>query len=287
MSGERLLEGRLAVVTGGAGAIASAVCRLFAEHGARVILADIDGPRADEVAASISAAGGWARGVGADLRERESLEALLALADAEGGADILVNALGHFRAVAPFVETDEDLWRDLYEINVLPVLRACKLFVPGMRERRFGRVITFSSVEALRSAPYMAVYGAMKTAVDAFSRSLAVEVAADNVLVNAIASDKTKSIQTNFLQIPPEYEHLVPTWIPRGRYGEGADNAKIALFLASDLSDWMVGSTLLADGGTIAAGGWYRTPDRWTTQPLLLQYFEPPEANADRPRSLQ
>ena len=287
MNTARLLDGRLAVVTGGAGVIASAVCRLFAEHGARVLLADVDGERVDELVASISEAGGWARGLTADLRDRSSLESLLAMADDEGGADILVNALGHYRGVAPFVDGDEDLWQDLYEINVLPVLRACRLFVPGMRERRYGRVITFSSVEALRSAPYMAVYGAFKTAVDAFSRTLAVEVAADNVLVNAIATDKTRTIQTNFLQIPQEYEHLVPTWIPRGRYGEGADNAKIALFLASEMSDWMVGSTLLADGGTTAAGGWYRTPVRWTTQPLLLQYFEPPEANADRPRSLQ
>jgi NAD(P)-dependent dehydrogenase (short-subunit alcohol dehydrogenase family) len=167
------------------------------------------------------------------------------------------------------------------------VLRACRMFVPGMRQRRYGRVINFSSVEAIRSAPFMAVYGAMKSAVDAFSKSLAVEVAADNVLVNAIASDKTRTIQTNFLQIPAEYEQLIPTWIPRGRYGEGVDNAKIALFLASDLADWIVGSTLLADGGTIAAGGWYRTPARWTTQPLMLQYFESPEVNSTRPRSLQ
>jgi NAD(P)-dependent dehydrogenase (short-subunit alcohol dehydrogenase family) len=123
--------------------------------------------------------------------------------------------------------------------------------------------------------------------VDGFTRSLAVEVAGDNVLVNAIASDKTRTIQTNFLQIPPEYDHLVPTWIPRGRYGEGIDNAKIALFLAGDLADWVVGSTLLADGGTIAAGGWYRTPARFTTQPLLHQYFEDPEINPTRPRSLQ
>jgi NAD(P)-dependent dehydrogenase (short-subunit alcohol dehydrogenase family) len=223
----------------------------------------------------------------ADLRERGALEALRERADELGGADILVNALGHYLSIGPFVDNDEELWQQLYDINVLPVLRACRLFVPGMRERRWGRVITFSSVEALRSAPFMAVYGACKAAVDAFSKNLAVEVAGDNVLVNAIASDKTRTIQTNFLQIPAEYERLVPTWIPRGRYGEGVDNARIALFLASELADWVVGSTLLADGGTIAAGGWYRTPARWTTQPLLHQYFEPPEANDARPRPLQ
>jgi 2-hydroxycyclohexanecarboxyl-CoA dehydrogenase len=282
-----LVDGRLAVVTGGAGVIASSVCRLFAEHGARVLFADVDAERTAALTAEITAAGGYAEGVVADLRELSALQALHARADELGGADVLVNALGHYLSIGPFVDNEEDLWQQLYEINVLPVLRACRLFVPGMQSRGWGRVITFSSVEAIRSAPFMAVYGACKSMVDGFSKSLAVEVAGDGVLVNAIASDKTRTIQTNFLQIPTEYEHLVPTWIPRGRYGEGIDNARIALFLASELADWMVGSTVLADGGTMAAGGWYRTPARWTTQPLLHQYFEAPEANDDRPRSLQ
>jgi 2-hydroxycyclohexanecarboxyl-CoA dehydrogenase len=282
-----MLDGRLAVITGGAGVIAAATARLFAEHGARLILADLDETRVQEVAAVITAAGGQVEAVAADLREASAMADLEARATAQGGADILVNCLGHYRTIGPFVDNDEALWQDLYEINLLPVLRACRLFVPGMRERQYGRVINFSSVEAIRSSPFMAVYGALKSAVDGFTRSLAVEVAGDNVLVNAIASDKTRTIQTNFLQIPPEYDHLVPTWIPRGRYGEGIDNAKIALFLACDLADWVVGSTLLADGGTIAAGGWYRTPARFTTQPLLHQYFEDPEINPTRPRSLQ
>jgi NAD(P)-dependent dehydrogenase (short-subunit alcohol dehydrogenase family) len=282
-----LVEGRLAVVTGGAGVIASAVCRLFTEEGARVLFADVDAERTTALQRELAEAGHTAEGVVADLRDASAMTALRERADELGGADILVNALGHYLSIGPFVDNDDDLWRALWDINVLPVLRACHLFVPGMRERKWGRVITFSSVEAIRSAPFMAVYGACKAAVDSFSKSLAVEVARDNVLVNAIASDKTRTIQTNFLQIPPEYGHLVPSWIPRGRYGEGVDNARIALFLASDLADWIVGSTLLADGGTIAAGGWYRTPARWTTQPLLHQYFEPPEANDERPRSLQ
>jgi NAD(P)-dependent dehydrogenase (short-subunit alcohol dehydrogenase family) len=282
-----MLDGRLAVVTGGAGVIASAVCRLFAEHGARVLFADIDEQRTSGLVAEITDAGGEVEGFTADLRDPQAMGELEARATAQGGADILVNCLGHYLSIGPFVDNDEDLWQRLYEINVLPVFRACRLFVPGMRERGRGRVINFSSVEAIRSSPFMAVYGAMKAAVDSFSKNLAVEVAGDNVLVNSIASDKTRTIQTNFLQVPPEYEHLVPTWIPRGRYGEGIDNANIALFLASGLADWVVGSTLLADGGTIAAGGWYRTPARWTTQPLLHQYFEPPEVNDSRPRSLQ
>lgn len=152
-----------------------------------------------------------------------------------------------------------------------------------MRERRFGRIISFSSVGGVRGSPFLTVYGAFKGAVDAFTRSLAVEAAGVNVLVNAITVDKARSIQTGIYAMPPEYEHLIPTWIPRGRYAEGADIANFALFLPSDVADWVVGSTIVADGGTLAAGGWYRTPQRWTNQPLLLQYFEDGSANASRP----
>ena len=80
----------------------------------------------------------------------------------------------------------------------------------------------------------------------------------------------------------------VPVWIPAGRYAEGADIASVVLFLASDLCDWVVGQTIVADGGTLGAGGWFRTPTRWTNSPLLVQWVEDdPAANAARPRSVQ
>lgn len=279
----QLLAGRTALVTGGAGTIGAAIARRFTEHGARVVVADVAEDRVEQLVAELGC-----EGYAGDLTDPDQMAAAVGVATGLGGPDVLVNCLGHYLdALEPFEDNPEDLWQRLYEINLLPVFRATRLVLPGMRERRHGRIISFSSVEGIRAAPYLTAYATFKGAVDAFTRSLAVEVAGDNVLVNSIAVDKTRTIQTHFHQIPPEYEHLVRTWIPRGRYGEGEDIANIALFLASDLADWMVGSTLVADGGTIAAGGWYRTPDRWTTQPLLHQYFEDPEANQARPRSLR
>jgi len=76
-------------------------------------------------------------------------------------------------------------------------------------------------------------------------------------------------------------------WVPAGRWGHGDDIASVVLFLSSDLATWVVGQTLVADGGTLAAGGWFRTPVRWSSTPLLLQYFEDPAVNAARPRTLQ
>lgn len=290
MSGPDLLrlDGRVALVIGGAGTIGAAIARIYAGHGARVVVADQAGDRVEQVVAEITAAGGVAVGHVGDLTLAEAMGAAVASADELGGTDILVNCLGHYLdSFEPFEENEEELWDRLYRINLLPVLRATRLVLAGMRERKYGRIISFSSVEGVRGSPYLTAYGAFKGAVDAFTRSLAVEAAGDNVLVNAIAVDKARSIQTGFYRVPEEYERLIPSWIPRGRYAEGVDVANIALFLASDLADWVVGSTLLADGGTLAAGGWYRTPERWTNQPLLLQYFEDGAANAARPPSLR
>ncbi|MDQ1579168.1 MAG: hypothetical protein QOE21_1855 [Microbacteriaceae bacterium] len=283
-----LLEGRAAAIAGGAGSIGGEISRIFAAHGARVLFADKARDRVETLVDEINTAGGHAEGLVADLTAPQAMDEFADRATTFGPTDILVNCLGHYLdSVEPFEQTSEATWQELYEINLLPVFRACKLLIPGMRERRYGRVINFSSVEGIRASPHLAVYGAFKGAVDAFTRSLAVETAADNVLVNSIAVDKTRSHQTNFLHVPDEYERLIPTWVPRGRFAEGVDIAKIALFLASDLADWIVGATLLADGGTIAAGGWYRTPSGWSSQPLLHQYFESSETNQTRPGSLQ
>jgi NAD(P)-dependent dehydrogenase (short-subunit alcohol dehydrogenase family) len=286
-----LLRGRVAVVTGGAGGIGAAVCRTFAEHGAEgIVVADNDAARTATTVAAVSDSGSTAIGVTADLTTAAGVDELTqATIERFGRADILVNGLGHhLGALGPFESTTETQWQGLYEINLLHVFRTCKAFIPGMRERRWGRIVNFSSVEGIRSGPDIAVYTAFKGAVDSFTKSLGVALARDGIRVNAIAVDKTRAYQVNHYALPEEYEHLVPSWIPAGRYGEGDDVAGATLFLSSDLASWVVGQTLPADGGTLAAGGWYRTPTRWTNSPLLVQYLEDdPAINAARPRSLQ
>jgi NAD(P)-dependent dehydrogenase (short-subunit alcohol dehydrogenase family) len=136
--------------------------------------------------------------------------------------------------------------------------------------------------------PHAVPYTAFKGAIDSLTKSLGVEVAGAGVRVNAIAVDKTKAHQVNFYDLGEEYDRHVPVWIPAGRYAEGDDVASVVLFLSSDLCDWVVGQTIVADGGTLAAGGWYRTPTKWTNSPLLLQWFEDdPAINAARPRQVQ
>ncbi len=285
-----LVAGKTALITGGGGAIGAASAVRLAADGADVVVADRVADRVDATVAAVEALGRRAVGVVADLTEAGAVEAAVETANDElGPVDILVNALGeHLALAAPFETTDEEGWDALYRVNLLHVLRACKAVLPAMKARGWGRIVNFSSVEGIRSMPHAVPYTAFKGAIDSLTKSLAVEVAGAGVRVNAIAVDKTKAYQVNFYDLGQEYDRHVPVWIPAGRYAEGDDVASVVLFLSSHLCDWVVGQTIVADGGTLAAGGWYRTPTKWTNSPLLLQWFEDdPEINAARPRQVQ
>jgi NAD(P)-dependent dehydrogenase (short-subunit alcohol dehydrogenase family) len=288
-AGGDLVAGRVAFVSGGAGAIGASSSVRLAGNGAAVVVADIDAGRVDAVVSAIQRAGGRAVRVVADLTGDGAVEeALAAGAEQLGPVDILVNALGHHLGLSgPFEASTEEGWESLYRVNLLHVMRACRAALPSMRARGWGRIINFSSVEGIRAMPQAAPYTAFKGAVDSFTKSLGVEVAGAGVRVNAVAVDKTRAHQVNFYDLGEEYDRHVPVWIPAGRYGEGDDIASVVLFLASDLCSWVVGQTIVADGGTLSAGGWYRTPGRWTNSPLLLQYFEDPSVTANRPPPLR
>ena len=284
-----LVAGRIALVTGGAGSIGAASCRALADHGADVVVADLDADRTAAVVADVEERGRRAVGVAADLTAEGAVDELVARAvDAFGRVDILVNALGHHLALSgPFERSTDEGWDRLYRINLLHVMQASRAVVPGMRERGWGRIVNFSSVEGMRAMPNAAPYTAFKGAVDSFTKSLGVELAGSGIRVNCIAVDKTRSHQVNFYELPEDYDRLVGVWVPAGRYGEGSDVASVVLFLSSELCAWVVGRTIPADGGTLAAGGWYRTPNRWTNSPVLMQYYEDAEVTARRPPNMR
>jgi NAD(P)-dependent dehydrogenase (short-subunit alcohol dehydrogenase family) len=168
------------------------------------------------------------------------------------------------------VTSDEEHWHALHHVNLLHVLRCTRAFVPGMVERGDGSVVNVASVEGMRGYPPDPVYGAYKAAVVHFTKCLALEVAPSGVRVNAIAPDVTQTIQVDYeTTVPDDLRHLWPIWVPIGRVGEPADNADVVLFLASDLSRFVTGHVIPTDGGTTAAGGWFRTAKRgrWTNRP--------------------
>jgi NAD(P)-dependent dehydrogenase (short-subunit alcohol dehydrogenase family) len=269
MSG--LLEGRVAIVTGGGGGIGRGIAERFAAEGARVVVAEIDPERASATEAAIVQAGGTVEPVVADVREPDDVERVVARAlSAYGGVDVLVNNVGHHASGhAAFAEQDRDDWLMLYGVNLEHVFACTQAVLPTMIEAGRGCVVNVSTVEAFRGIPPMPVYSAFKSGVTAFTRSLAVEVGRHGIRVNAIAPDLTETLQVPYSRwVKPEDEHLIPVWVPVGRFGTPADLAGVALFLASDLSAFVTGTTVHADGGSLAAGGWFRRDDdAWTNRP--------------------
>jgi 2-hydroxycyclohexanecarboxyl-CoA dehydrogenase len=268
-----LLAGRTAIVTGGGGGIGGAVSRAFAAHGAVVVLAELDAGRANATEKAIVGAGGRARAVVVDVRDRAAPEALLAAAhELGGGVDVLVNNVGHFvTAGEGFLGTDDDDWDAIIAANLTHVLRMTRAALPSMIGRGGGSIVNLTTVEAHRGIPHHPVYAAAKAAVAQFSRSLAVDVGRHGVRVNAVAPDVTRSLQLPYDRwLTDDDRARIPTWVPLGRLGEPDDVAGVVLFLASDLGGFVTGTTVHVDGGTYAAGGWYPTEHgsrRWTNRP--------------------
>jgi NAD(P)-dependent dehydrogenase (short-subunit alcohol dehydrogenase family) len=269
-----LMADRVAVVTGGGGGIGAATARLFAQHGAQVVIADIDALLAQQTADEITSSGGSALAVVTDVRDGDQVAGLArSVLDRYGRVDVLVNNVGHWvRHPGSFATTEPQLWDELYRVNLHHVFLVTRAFLPAMIDRRAGAIVNVSSVEGVRGYPEDPVYAAFKAAVIHFTRSLAVQVGRDGVRVNAIGPDVTESLQVPYAQwLSAEEQAQWPQWVPVGRMGLPEDQARVILFLASDLSAFVTGHTIPTDGGTGAAGGWFRSSRRtdreWTNRP--------------------
>lgn len=263
-----LLEGRVALVTGGGGGIGRGISVLFAANRARVIVAEIDEARAAETVSAIGEAGGDGMAEVVDVRDRAQVEAM---GERVGPVDVLVNNVGHYLGGrGAFLESDEAEWEALYRVNLHHVFLCTQVFARGMVTSGRGSIVNVSTVEAFRGIPSRAVYSAFKAAITGFTRSLALELGNAGVRVNAIAPDLTESLQVPYSRwVPDDQQDLIPNWVPVGRFGTAEDIAGCALFLASELSGFVTGTTIHADGGSLAAGGWFRRRDgTWTNRPL-------------------
>lgn len=270
-----LLDGRVAIVTGGAGGIGEAVTRCFAAHRASVVLVDHDAERAEAVAGHVAAAGGDVLPVVADVTDPDALAGIVpATLDRYGTLDVVVNNVGHFvTSGRGFLATDESDWAEVHAVNLEHVLRLTRDALPTMIDHgRGGAIVNLSTVEAFRGVPHHPVYAAYKAAVTQFSKSLALDVGRFGIRVNDVAPDVVRSLQIPYDKIlAPGDEAKIPTWVPVGRLGEPEDVAGAVLFLASDLGSFVTGTTIHVDGGTYAAGGWYPTthgPRPWTNRPF-------------------
>jgi NAD(P)-dependent dehydrogenase (short-subunit alcohol dehydrogenase family) len=269
----RLLDGRVAVVTGGGDGIGGAVSTLFAQHGAVVEMAEVDPERAARTCGAIEAAGGRAHAHILDVTDPSAVGRLATEVLAEHGrVDVLVNNVGDYRPLVRFEDSTPESWNDMYTVNLMHVFAVTRAFIGPMTERGSGSIVNIHSVEGLRGFPGEPVYAAMKAAVAHFTTSLAVAVGRSGVRVNGIGPDLTQSPQVDYLSGFEEHDALWSSWAPVGRLGWPEDQARAALFLASDQSGFVTGTNLPVDGGTRAAGGWFYSPKvgRFVNRPTTL-----------------
>ena len=271
MSGE-LLRDKVAVVTGGGGGIGGGVSRRLAGEGATVVVNDIDQGLLAGTVTDIEETGATVLPVVGDIRDQATIDELARVASSvdEGRVDILVNNVGDYRPSGRFLATSSKEWDALYAINLEHVFRCTRAMAPGMVERGSGSIVNVSTVEAFRGIPNCAVYSAFNAGINAFTRSLAVELGPSGVRVNAIAPDLADTLQTPAtLMLRGRDVGMVRHWSPLGHFGQPDEYADVVVFLASELSRYVTGHVIPVDGGTTAASGWYLRADGrgWTNMP--------------------
>jgi len=267
------LTGKVALVSGGGAGIGLATAELYARAGMKVVVAEVDPARVETARATL---GDAHLVVEADVRKAADVaDVIEAVKTRFGKLDVLVNNVGDYLGFkTPFEQSTEDEWNALYGINLLHMFHMSKAAIPLMRVGGAGgSIINVSTIEAFRGIPLTVVYSAFKAAITGFTQSLAVELGQHGIRVNAIAPETTNSAQIVATpRVPAENRDYLKRWFPIGRFGEGADSAGAALFLASDtLSGWVSGTTVHVDGGVLAAGAWSRLPDEagWTHLPII------------------
>ncbi|MEU7740725.1 3-oxoacyl-ACP reductase family protein [Nonomuraea sp. NPDC049158] len=237
------LEQRTALITGGASGIGRAIAEAYLREGAQVVLADLDAERA---ATDIGATGH----VAVDVSDPGSVAgAVSSVLDRFGRIDVLVNSAG-ILTEAPLVEMDPKVWAETIAVDLTGVFLCCRYVVPHMVERRWGRVINIASQLGIKGGRSLSHYAAAKAGVIGLTKSLALEVAEHNVLVNAIAPGP---VETPLVAgITDEWKAAKRAELPLGRFGRPEEIAPTAVLLAGDPGgNLYVGQTLGPNSGDV------------------------------------
>jgi NAD(P)-dependent dehydrogenase (short-subunit alcohol dehydrogenase family) len=255
------LKGKVALITGAGGGIGGESALLFAAEGASVVAVDVDEATSAETVRRVAEAGGRAVAVRADVSKDADCARMVAEAERSfGRLDVLFNNAGIMdSADDDATRTTEAVWERTLAINLKGVFLGCKHGIPALRRAGGGSVInTASFVAFLGAATPQLAYTASKGGVVAMTRELAVIHAREGIRVNALCPGPLRTeLLMKFLDTEEKRRRRL-VHIPLGRFGEAREMARAALFLASDDSSYMTGSSLLVDGGISAA---YVTPE--------------------------
>ncbi|MGK9165453.1 SDR family oxidoreductase [Inquilinus limosus] len=233
------LDGKLAVVTGGAQGIGRAIAERFIASGAQVVLWDRDQALVEATAKAIGA-----KGIAIDITDAA---AVAAAAEAQGRIDILVNNAG---IAGPSVKTWDypiDIWRQVIELDLNAVYYCCRAVVPGMIARNYGRIVNVASIAGKEGNPNASAYSAAKSGVIALTKSLGKELAGHDIAVNCItpATAKTRILE----QVSQEHIDYMLSRIPRGRFLKVEEAASMVAWLCSAENSFTTGSVFDLSGG--------------------------------------
>ena len=248
-----LLAGHIAAVTGGGSGIGQGICQAYAREGARVIILDVNQAGAQETVDLITEAGGQASAITLDITDRATCRSVAADITRDGNISILVNCAGINRrnpitADADAVAKD---WDDIMAINLHGMFNVTHAFLDQLRATK-GRIVNIGSIQSFVHVawPNSAAYTTSKHGVLGFTRSLAAELGTDGVRVNAIGPGMIETrINAEARENNPDMVAKVMQHTPLGRPGKPEDIAGPAVFLASDMSAYVTGSIIMADGG--------------------------------------
>ena len=244
------LKDQVAIVTGAASGFGAEIARQYVAQGARVAVADINGAGARAVAAEL---GDHAIAVACDVTKRADIDALVkATTDRWGRLDIVVNNAGWTHKNQPLLDVDEATFDRVYDINVKSIFHMVHAVVPLMRAAKRGVILNIGSTAGIRPRPGLTWYNSSKGAVNLMSKSLAVELGADNIRVNVICPVMgVTGLLEAFMGMAdtPENRKKFIATIPLGRLSTPLDIAKAAVFLASDDAEFITGVEFPVDGG--------------------------------------
>lgn len=247
------LANKVAIVTGGGSGFGEGIAKRFAAEGAAVAVADLNLSAAERVASEIKATGGKAIAVAVDVSQAGPMQAMVATTvKAFGGLDIVINNAGMPQRNAPLLNTDEATFDKIFAVNVKSIYLSAMHAVPEMRKRGRGVFINIASTAGVRPRPGLVWYNGSKGAVITITRAMAVELAPEQIRVNALnpvagltpmlkefmGGEETEEMKAKFVST-----------IPIGRFSTPRDIANAALYLASDEADFITGVCMEVDGG--------------------------------------
>ncbi len=246
------LAGKIAIVTGAGSGFGEGIAKRFAAEGAKVVLNDIAIAAGERVAREIAAAGGNARFCAGDVAKDADVARLVAAAlDAFGDLDVVVNNAGTTHRNQPLLDVTEEEFDRIYRVNVKSLFLTAKHVVPHFRKKRNGVFITIASTAGVRPRPGLTWYNGSKGAAIVTSRSMAAELAPDNIRVNVInpVAGETGMLADFMGADTPEMRAKFVATIPLGRLSLPSDIATAAVFFASDEAAFITGTCLEVDGG--------------------------------------